>query len=144
PTRVTVAAGRFYGRAARRCAPDRNPPLRRLLDDRATLALGLRLIGATFTTRPVTCRSERLARATLRSDEDVRRGTHGPADQYRLTDFGKLGGQIRMVRTESTGRALAMHVKLGFAAIEPMFLDLARVVRNVIKQREPCPRQNGV
>ena len=81
-------------------------------------------------------RPERSRETVGCSHEDVRRGAHGAADQDGLPDRGKRRGQIRMAWPERSRRTLAMHEEPLHHGADSMRLDLARVVRDVVEQRQ--------
>ena len=110
---ITVRSGKRRLIDAVRHAADENAALRQLVDDAAALPMTLRLVTAHFTARAVTRRRERFAHAAFRADENVRRGSHRPADQHRLADLGELRRQIGMARTLGAGLGVAADVLTG-------------------------------
>ena len=68
--------------------------------------------------------------------KDVRGRAHASADEHRLPERLQIVRQAGMIGAEGARRAFAVDIELtGFAAVD-MRLNLARIVRNVEKQRK--------
>src|SRR4030095_11522260 len=129
---VLVGAGGLFGDAAHGRTADQHAARRELVDHVPPLLRTRGLSAAHAATSSGAGRRERLAAALARSSEDVRRRAHAATDQHRLPGFGERWRQFRMTRSERARRALAMNKELPPAAIDDVFFDLARVVRNII------------
>ena len=90
----------------------------------------------------VACGAERSGFGFLSARQHIRAGAHRAPDQDWLARVAQGLGDIRMARTEGTRRPFAVNVELLHLAVRAVLLDFARVVRDVVEQRQLRLRQN--
>ena len=79
-------------------------------------------------------RGKRLGFGGRFADQNIGAGTHAAADKHRLANGAQCFGQAFMSGPRGPRSSLAVNEQLALLSVGGMYLDLARVVRN-IKQK---------